>query len=671
MTRGAKLVFLMSALAVTIPLHDGWGATLDSATPSITAVVEGPQHSTLKTLFVSPKTTIRLVGANGSSTAGVAEYRFGDVDPWQPAQGPLSFAAFREGTHAFLFRSVGPAGNPGQPSSLSFSLDATNPASSAQIGSPNLTAPNGKIFISGSTPISLTASDAMSGIAQIDYRLDGGPWLLFRETFTIANEGEHRLEYRSTDNVGNQEAVHTLSLITDTTPPITSLTSSGRFMDSSDALFIRQPTAFDLDAVDMLSGVASREYRIDEGRWVPYEPFRIDDRTTHVISFRSVDQVGNREAAKSVTIRIDKTPPVTSLSVGSPRATASGATTVTDSTFFTLQAEDSQSGVDASEYRLDRGAWLPYSPFTIQEPGEHLIEYRSIDRSGNVENARSKTVTVDTTPPATVPTVNRQNRQNGDVVTSTTASQVSCTASDNNAGVRTVEYSLDSGQWLPCKPFSISAQGVHLVEYRSSDRLGNLEPTRFVKIIIDQTPPETRLLIGTPQSLENGVYRISDKTVIALEAADPLSGVATSEYRISGTSERYGSEPFTIATDGSYRISYWSVDRAGNREKEKSATVIVEVPKPPPASVVRPLATEPPEVLAGDGEKSQPQTAQPADTAAMQASGTGTSSGMDSGPLAGEYPIDTAPPPEPDRTKEYLTIGLINVVVIAVILFLL
>ncbi|MBI5656745.1 MAG: hypothetical protein HZC44_07985 [Geobacter sp.] len=670
MIRYVKIVYLLSALAVMPPLPDGWCATLDNVTPSPTAVVEGPQHTTLKALFVSPKATIGLAAANNGSGVARAEYRFDDADPWKTVLGPLPLSQLPEGAHTLFFRSVDPAGTQGQTQSLSFSLDATSPVSSAQVGSPNRTAPSGKTFISALTTITLSASDAMSGVSQIDYRVDGGPWLPFREIFTIANEGEHRLEYRSTDNVGNQDAVHTLSLITDTTPPITSLTSSGRSLDSADALYIRQPTTFELDAVDILSGVASREYRIDEGGWLPYGPFRVDDRTTHVISFRSTDQVGNRETAKSVTIKIDKTPPVTTISVGSPQVTSSsGATMVTDSTFFTLQAEDSQSGVDASEYRLDRGDWLPYSPFTIQEPGEHLIEYRSIDRSGNVETARSKTVTVDSAPPSTVLTVNRQSRQNGDIVTSATASQVSCTATDNNAGVKTVEYKLDSGQWLPCKPFSISAQGAHLVEYRSSDRLGNLEPTRFVKITIDQTPPETRLLIGTPKTVENGVYHISDKTVIAVEAADPLSGVATSEYRISGTSERYGSEPFSIATNGTYRISYWSVDRAGNREKEKSATVTVEAPKPPPAAVVRPPAKEHPADLVGDGasEKQKPQTAQPADSSPMQAS----DAGMPSDTYSGEYPADTAVPSGPDRTKEYTVIGIINGVVIAVIMLLL
>lgn len=673
MIRYATIVCLLSALAVMPPLPDGWcGATLDSVTPSPTAVVEGPQHTTLKALFVSPKATIRVAAANNSSGAARVEYRFGDADPWKTVQGPLLLSQLSEGAHTLFFHSVDPAGTQGQAQSLTFSLDATSPVSSAQVGPPNRTAPNGKAFISALTTITLSASDAMSGVSQIDYRVDGGPWLPFREVFSVANEGEHRLEYRSTDNVGNQDAVHTLSLITDTTPPITSLTSAGRPLDSSDALYISQPTAFELDAVDMLSGVASREYRIDEGGWLPYAPFTVDDRTTHVISFRSTDQVGNRETAKSVTIKIDKTPPVTTISVGSPQVTSSGATMVTDSTFFTLQAEDSQSGVDASEYRLDRGDWLPYSPFTIQEPGVHLIEYRSSDRSGNVEHARAKTVTVDSAPPSTVLTVNRQNRQNGDIVVSATASQVSCTATDNDAGVKTVEYKLDSGQWLTCKPFSISAQGVHLVEYRSSDRLGNTEPTRFVKITIDQTPPETSLLIGTPKTVENGVYHISDKTVIALEAADPLSGVATSEYRISGTSERYGSEPFSIATDGTYRISYWSVDRAGNREKEKSATVMVEVPKPPPAAVIRPLVKERPADLAAAGtggpeQKQKPLTEQPANSTSMQANDTG----MPSDTYSGEYPIDTAAPSGPDRTKEYTIIGIINGVVIAVIMLLL
>jgi len=66
------------------------------------------------------------------------------------------------------------------------------------------------------------------------------------------------------------------------------------------------------------------------------------------------------------------------------------------------------SGVDFTEYRVNGGAWTKGNGVTVSELGAQSVEYRSADKAGNVETAKSvaftikeKTVTPDPTPTAT------------------------------------------------------------------------------------------------------------------------------------------------------------------------------------------------------------------------------------------------------------------------------
>jgi hypothetical protein len=67
--------------------------------------------------------------------------------------------------------------------------------------------------------VTLTASDATSGVASTSYRLDGGAWTTYTGSFFIASFGPHTLEYRSTDNAGNVEATKTISWGSDFSAP--------------------------------------------------------------------------------------------------------------------------------------------------------------------------------------------------------------------------------------------------------------------------------------------------------------------------------------------------------------------------------------------------------------------------------------------------------------------
>ena len=59
--------------------------------------------------------------------------------------------------------------------------------------------------------VTLTATDATSGVASTSYRVDGGPWTPYTGTFSIVTYGPHTLDFRSTDVAGNVEATKTTS----------------------------------------------------------------------------------------------------------------------------------------------------------------------------------------------------------------------------------------------------------------------------------------------------------------------------------------------------------------------------------------------------------------------------------------------------------------------------
>ena len=65
-----------------------------------------------------------------------------------------------------------------------------------------------------------------------------------------------------------------------------------------------------------------------------------------------------------------------------------------------LNGTDDQSGLAATEYKVNDGNWQTYSgPFDVTTEGVNVIQYRSTDQVGNVEKAQSVTVKIDKTAP--------------------------------------------------------------------------------------------------------------------------------------------------------------------------------------------------------------------------------------------------------------------------------
>lgn len=139
---------------------------------------------------------------------------------------------------------------------------------------------------------------------------------------------------------------------------------------------------------------------------------------------------------------------------------------------------------------------------------------------------------------------------------------VSLVAVDNESGVNVTYFRLEGGQWeVYAGSFSVYEEGVTLLEYYSVDNAGNIEEVQQAEVRIDQTPPSTVVALDPPgPNGDNGWY-ISPVTVTAV-ASDALSGVNTTWCN----GVYIG--PFTIDTSGSFWISYYSMDNAGNVETQ-------------------------------------------------------------------------------------------------------
>ena len=83
-------------------------------------------------------------------------------------------------------------------------------------------APNAGGWNREAVSITLSASDAGSGVSSTQYRLAGAPhWTTYTAPFAVSKQGLSTYEYRSTDKTGNVEAIKTLKVRIDSTHPLT------------------------------------------------------------------------------------------------------------------------------------------------------------------------------------------------------------------------------------------------------------------------------------------------------------------------------------------------------------------------------------------------------------------------------------------------------------------
>src|SRR5437762_6758010 len=106
--------------------------------------------------------------------------------------------------HMLHYRATDVAGNVSPEGMAHFTVvarpgDTTPPAVSAAITGSQDASGN---YLDVATA-QITASDAGSGVASVEYKLDGGTWTSYTAPVVVTAAGMHMLRYRATDVAGN------------------------------------------------------------------------------------------------------------------------------------------------------------------------------------------------------------------------------------------------------------------------------------------------------------------------------------------------------------------------------------------------------------------------------------------------------------------------------------
>lgn len=180
--------------------------------------------------------------------------------------------------------------SPSEAESAGYSRDASAPVTSVKLS----TQPNTLGWWNQNVTVELNAEDDGSGISATEYQINGGEWSVYKEPFTVSQEGENIIGYRSTDRAGNVEETHLLTLKIDTTAPIWELTQSGQPVHDVSAT---EKISFNLQATDAISGVQSVQIIVDgqpieNNHEYPADQFGLGEHTIHIAV---KDQADNQE----------------------------------------------------------------------------------------------------------------------------------------------------------------------------------------------------------------------------------------------------------------------------------------------------------------------------------------------------------------------------------------
>ncbi|MFE7503956.1 OmpL47-type beta-barrel domain-containing protein [Promicromonospora sp. NPDC057488] len=264
-----------------------------------------------------------------------------------------------------------------------------------------------------------------------------------------------------------------------------------------------------------------------------------------------------------------------------------------------LAADDGDgSGVESVEYDLDGAGYAPYTaPIVLDEPGEHMLEYRATDVAGNVSEPEMLHVTVvepdgdDTTPPVVTAEVTGDLDPDGAYVGSAT---LNLTARDPGSGIASVEYDLDGAGWAAyTAPVVVDTPGEHTVTYRATDNAGNVAEPGSATFTVVEAPPvdETAPTVTTQVTGEqdgDGAYIAS--ATVAILAEDEGSGVESVEYELDGDGWTAYTDPVVVDVTGAHTVRYRATDAAGNLSEPGSVELVVVGGQDPP-DTTQPIAS--------------------------------------------------------------------------------
>jgi peptidoglycan/xylan/chitin deacetylase (PgdA/CDA1 family)/N-acetyl-beta-hexosaminidase len=372
---------------------------IDTTAPTSTISCNGAPCSTFAYLTA---VTVTMSATDAESGVSVIRYTTDGSDPTASStaySGPFTVSS----TTTVKYRAWDNAGNVESTNTQVVTIsvvvpDTTPPASS--ISCNQAVCSTG--WYNASVGVSLSASDAGSGVSSIHYTTDGTDPTLASPTYTapFTVSATTTVKYRAWDNAGNVEPTNTQLIQIDTTAPTTTI----RCNDATCGTWYTAQVSVSLSATDGQSGVASTHYTTDGSDPTLASPAYAGPVTvsaTTTVKYRAWDSAGNVEATKTQLIRIDTLAPT--VAITSPTAGSS----VTGTVKISATATDNSggSGVAQVSFYADgkliatatstaKGAYSVSWNTKKVAKGGHTLTAIATDVAGNTQTSMAVLVTV-------------------------------------------------------------------------------------------------------------------------------------------------------------------------------------------------------------------------------------------------------------------------------------
>ena len=204
--------------------------------------------------------------------------------------------------------------------------------------------------------------------------------------------------------------------------------------------------------------------------------------------------------------------------------------------------------------------------------GAHSIDYRAVDLAGNVEEAKTMTAKVDVLPPVTTVT-------GADDLWHNHAVELTFTGVDAGIGVKSTEYKLDEGDWTTGTALTVSGEGSHTVQVRSTDLFDQVETPTSHAVKIDLTAPSGSF------SLAGGAATTVTTSVSGGSSVSDAHGPLQMRFSLDGKATWSGWESYAAAKSltlpgglGAKTVYAQYRDAAGNVLELSDAIELVEPP---------------------------------------------------------------------------------------------
>jgi hypothetical protein len=448
-----------------------------------------------------------------------------------PFKEGTNVAIIEDGVNSIEFYSVDKAGNTETVKTAQVNIDLSAPETVS-----NADSEWHQEFV-----VELTAADDKSAVAKTFYSINGSEFME-GSSFTVDQDGINEITFYSVNKAGGTEEVKAAEVKIDRTAPVTESNESADWLKEA---------VVELTAADDKSGVDKTYYSVNGSEFVEGTTVAVTEAGVNEVSYYSTDKVGNKEEVHTIKVNIDGIAP----------ETASNAVSEWLQEFTVeLTANDEHSGVAATFYSVNGSEFNEGTSFEVTEEGINTISFYSVDKAGNIEEAKTAEVKIDRTAPETVSNIEDKWLQ-GEF-------SVELTATDEHSGVAKTFYSVDGSEYTEGTSFSVSEEGVHDVKFYSTDAAGNKEEVKTAQVKIDKTAPVLSW------NLEDEVT-LGSELAISYEASDALSGIASEKLTVNGEEVANG-DSVLFDQPGVYTIQVTVIDAAGwTSTLEETVTVFI------------------------------------------------------------------------------------------------